>query len=252
VGAAPVLKQFLKELQGLLHHRAEELAHRVSAAGYGVPAVADYMLLQMCNRYEPLITHWASSLDVHPETFYETAIMLAGELSIFTSPSRRPTEFPPYEHARLQASFEPVIAALRRAFSTQLNPAAMPIPLTARAEIGMWHGEIADKTLIDNAAFVLGVSANVPTEQLRRYFPSQTKIATVEEIRRYIMEQIPGVPLTPLPQVPQQIPFHAGTVYFELDTRSAPWRQMRTSGGIAIHVAGEFPGVALELWGIRG
>ena len=252
VEPAHVLALFLKELQGLLHHRAEELALRATASGRGGSAeIADYLLLQVCNRFEPLVTHWAVSLDIHPEDLFSAAISLAGELATFTSTSRRPTTFAAYEHARLRGSFEPVIAALRQAFGTTIDRVAEPIPLTARTEIGMWHGVIADKTLVDSAVFVLGVRADVPGEQLRRYFPAQSKVATVEEIRRYIVEMIPGIALTPLPQVPRQIPFHSGSVYFELDTRSAAWKQLRTAGGIAIHVAGEFPSIALELWAIR-
>jgi type VI secretion system protein ImpJ len=250
--AAPVLKSFIEELQGLIHHRAEEYALRASDAGRGASELADYLLLQVCNRYEPLVTHWATSFDVHPEDFYAAAACLGGELATFVSASRRPAELAPYRHAELRATFEPLIANLRKYFGATIEKVAEQIPLTARTEIGMWHGVIADKTLIDSAVFVLCVRAEMPGDQVRRYFPSQSRIATVEEIRRYIMELIPGVPLTPLATVPRQIRPYAGAVYFELDTRSAPWKQMRTAGGIAIHVSGQFPGISLELWAIRG
>ena len=42
---------------------------------------------------------------------------------------------------------------------------------------------------------------------------------------------------------------HFGT---ELDRNSDLWKQLDTSGGMAIHVAGEFPELTLELWAIRG
>jgi type VI secretion system protein ImpJ len=29
------------------------------------------------------------------------------------------------------------------------------------------------------------------------------------------------------------------------------WKQLETSGGLAMHIAGEFPGLELELWAIR-
>ena len=40
-------------------------------------------------------------------------------------------------------------------------------------------------------------------------------------------------------------------VYFELDGSSPYWGKMTTSGGIAIHVSGEYPGLNMELWAIR-
>jgi type VI secretion system protein ImpJ len=51
---------------------------------------------------------------------------------------------------------------------------------------------------------------------------------------------------------PRQIPYHAGFNYFELDTRNNElWKQLEASGGLAMHIAGEFPGLELEFWAIR-
>jgi type VI secretion system protein ImpJ len=55
-----------------------------------------------------------------------------------------------------------------------------------------------------------------------------------------------------VPVAPRQIPYHAGYVYFELDQSHELWGQLKTSGGIALHVSGEFPGLIMELWAIRG
>ena len=61
------------------------------------------------------------------------------------------------------------------------------------------------------------------------------------------------VTLRPLPVAPRQIPYHAGHNYFELETRGNElWKQLESSGGLAMHIAGDFPGLALEFWAIRG
>jgi type VI secretion system protein ImpJ len=60
------------------------------------------------------------------------------------------------------------------------------------------------------------------------------------------------VPLRPLPVAPRQIPYHAGHTYFELETRGNDmWKQLETSGGLFIHVAGDFPGLEMEFWAVR-
>ncbi len=82
-------------------------------------------------------------------------------------------------------------------------------------------------------------------------FPSQIKIGPVEKIRDLVNLALPGVRLTPVPVAPRQIPFHAGFAYFELDQTHELWAQLKGSGGIAFHVAGEFPGLAMEFWAIR-
>jgi type VI secretion system protein ImpJ len=249
---ATVLAQFLTELEGLLHQRGEELASRATSAGRGVDT-AEYLFLQLCNRYEPLVGHWATSFNLHPEDFYAFLLSLAGELATFTSEvTRRPQPLPAYEHDRLRRSYEPVIAAVRGAFAAIVDRKAERIELKSRLELGVWQGVIADKTLIDNASFVLAVTANVPAEQIRRYFPAQAKAAAVEHLKRYVVDQVPGIPLTPLPQPPRQMPYYKGYVYFELDTQSPRWKELRTSGAIAFHVAGQYPGIMLELWAIRG
>jgi type VI secretion system protein ImpJ len=50
---------------------------------------------------------------------------------------------------------------------------------------------------------------------------------------------------------PRQIPYHSGVVYFEMDADSPYWRKMTTSGGVAVHVSGQYPGLKMELWAIR-
>jgi type VI secretion system protein ImpJ len=116
---------------------------------------------------------------------------------------------------------------------------------------GISVGVIADRKLIGNAEFVLAVNADIPAEKLRRHFAGQAKIGPVEEIRQLVNSALPGIGLRPLPVAPRQIPYHAGVVYFEVDPSSAYWGKMTTSGGIAIHVSGDYPGLRMELWAIR-
>jgi type VI secretion system protein ImpJ len=60
-----------------------------------------------------------------------------------------------------------------------------------------------------------------------------------------------GIPLKPLPVAPRQIPYHSGFTYFELDRNNNFWKELQHSGGIALHVGGDFPGLELEFWTIR-
>jgi type VI secretion system protein ImpJ len=74
----------------------------------------------------------------------------------------------------------------------------------------------------------------------------------VERIRDLVNLALPGVTLVPLPVAPRQIPFHSGANYFELETRNSDlWRQLEQSGGMAMHIAGDFPGLDLAFWAIR-
>ena len=77
------------------------------------------------------------------------------------------------------------------------------------------------------------------------------RIGTVEKIRDLVMLQLPGIGIQPMAVAPRQIPYHAGFVYFELDKSNELWRSLKTSGGVAFHQAGEFPGLSMEFWAIR-
>jgi type VI secretion system protein ImpJ len=237
---------------GLLHQRGEALAGRVVATGRGGAAeFADFLMLQAVNRYEPLLAHYADSGALHPEELYRICVSMAGDLATFTTNSKRPRTFPGYRHERLRESFDPVIAALREALSVVLQQSAISIPLEAK-KFGISVAIVADRSLYSSAVFILAARADLPSEELRRRFPAQLKIGPVEKIRDLVTLQLPGVPVVPVPVAPRQIPYHAGFAYFELDQSNDLWDQLKSSGGVALHIAGEFPGLALEFWAIRG
>jgi type VI secretion system protein ImpJ len=251
-GAAVRLATFLTELQGLLHQRGEALAARAVASGRGGAAeIADFLMLQIVNRYAPVVTHLASNAVCHPEELYRLLLEMTGELSTLTAAARRPPQFPPYRHDALNASFDPVINALRSCLSVVMEQTAIAIPL-AHKKFGISVATVPDTTLLDTAAFVLAARADMPAEELRRRFPAQLKIGPVEKIRDLVNLQLPGIGLQAMAVAPRQIPYHAGFAYFELDRSNELWRMLKNSGAIAIHQAGEFPNLTMEFWAIRG
>jgi type VI secretion system protein ImpJ len=251
VQAAGRLAAFTSELLGLLHQRGEALAGRVAATGRGAAAeFADFLMLQAINRYEPLLAHYADSGDLHPERLFRICVSAAGELSTFTTTSKRPPKIQPYRHDRLRESFDPVIAALRESLSKVLVQNAISIPIKP-GKFGISVAIVGDRSLYGTAVFVLAARADLPAEELRRRFPAQLKIGPAEKIGDLVRLGLPGVPVNAVPVAPRQIPYHAGFAYFELDQTDELWEQLKTSGGVAMHVAGEFPGLALEFWAIR-
>ena len=251
VSAARRLAAFTTELVGLLRQRGEALAGRVAATGRGAAAeFAEFLMLQAINRYEPLLAHWAAAGRCHPESLFEVCVSAAGELATFTSTSKRPPRIPAYRHERLRESFDPVIAALRESLSKVLVQSAISIPIEPK-KFGFSVAIVSDRSLYNSAVFILAARADVAAEDLRRRFPAQIKIGPAEKITDLVKLALPGVPVHAIPVAPRQIPYHAGFAYFELDQTVDLWDQLKDSGGIAMHVAGEFPGLALEFWAIR-
>ena len=251
-GTQPLLSGFLTELQGLISHRAEAIAARMAdPAARGTAEIADFLLLQALNRYDPLLRHALAAVNtLHPEDFYRICIQMAGEFASFTAESKRATIFPPYRHDDLFATFAPVFADLRQSLSAVLEQNAVEIPLQARRH-GVRVGTITDRPLLLTSTFILVVRADMPGENLRRTLPNQIKIGPVEQIAQLVNVALPGIPIRPVPVAPRQLPYRAGSVYFELERASPFWKQLETSGAIAVHLAGNFPQIEIELWAIR-
>lgn len=248
----PVLHGLGDEVLGLLKHRAEALAARVSDSGRGgVAEIADFLLLIIVNRSIPLLAHLCQRNGLHPEDLYRTLVALSGELAAFSSPDKMAHGYPAYRHAALNETFEPVLIDLRNALSMVIEQNAVSIPLVEK-KYGIRVGRIPDRGLIGSALFVLAARAAVPADQLRSEFPRQVKIGSVEVIRDLVNKQVRGIGTQPLPVAPREIPYHAGFNYFEFDRKSEYWEGLKSSGGIAIHVSGEYPELELELWAIRG
>lgn len=251
-GAAPRLATFLAELQGLLHQRGEALAARAVASGRGGAAeIADFLMLQSVNRYEPLVAHLAATSNCHPEDLYRLSLEIAGDLATLTAPSRRPAQFAGYRHEALRPSFEPVIQALRQSLSVVLERNAVSIPL-AQKKFGISVATVSDRSMFDSSIFVLAARADLPAEELRGRFPLQLKVGPVEKIRDLVNLQLPGLGIQAMAVAPRQIPYHAGFIYFELDRSGELWRALKSAGALAVHQSGELPGLSLELWAIRG
>ena len=250
--AATRLATVTTELLGLFHQRGEALGGRVAATSRGAASeLADFLMLQTINRYEPLLSHFADTGVIHPEAFFQICVAAAGELSTFTTTSKRTPKFPGYRHDRLKETFEPVIVSLRESMSKVMTQVAIPIPLEPR-KFGISVAIVPDKTLFSTAVFILAARADGPADYVRQRFPTQVKIAPAERIGDLVRQGLPGVPVVPVPVTPRQIPFHAGYAYFELDQTHELWDQLKNSGGMAIYVPGDFPGLAMEFWAIRG
>ncbi|MGD8175037.1 type VI secretion system baseplate subunit TssK [Marinimicrobium sp. ARAG 43.8] len=249
--AAPKLAGFLPELSGLLHHRGEAIAGRLADARRGGTAeIADYMMLQMINRFEPLVHHLSELRHLHPLSLYQCLLMMAGELSTFVSKGKRPPVFPEYRHDQMLSTFSSLISTLRTYLSMVYEQTAIGLVLEEK-KYGIRVAKVVDRSLFATASFVLAVRADIAEETLRSRLPAQIKIGPVERIRQLVNAAMPGIEIKALPVAPRQIPYRSGYVYFELEQRNEYWKEMSASGGFALHVGGDFPGLEMEFWAIR-
>ena len=248
---SPILSGLLTEIVGLLNHRGEAIASRLAGANVGTAAeITDMMMLQTINRWQPVFSHMASASFVHPERLFIAMIGLAGELATFTAAGHRPRPFPLYDHERLQLSFAPVAAAVRQALNAVLERSAITIPLIEH-RYGIRVADVPDRSIYGKYSFILAAKADMPADALVRRLVGQIKIGAAEQITELVNAALPGIMLRALPVAPRQIPYHTGKAYFELDRSSPNWKQIAAGTGLAIHVAGDFPALELDLWAVK-
>lgn len=245
------LSDFVEELAGLLHRQAESRAARVRGVGRGgVADWADFLLLQLMNRAEPVVLHLGRLQGLHPEALFRYLLGLAGELATFADATKRPPEFPVYRHQDQDACFTPLLERLRAYLNREYLERAIAIPIQER-QFGFRIALVEDRALLAGSRFVLAARASLDSQTLRNRFPTQVKVGPVEKIQELVKLALPGVALRPMPTAPLEIPYHAGFDYFELDRASDFWKQLATGGGFGLHVGGDFPDLTLELWAIR-
>lgn len=251
-GASARVTAWLDELYGLMRLRGTALAESLLQASDGTVAteVADHLLLQVLNRHEPLLEYMVNSRHTSPEQLYVHLLSLSGELSTFLRfQTRRPRPFPPYDHGRPGLALQALVEDLRTLLHVVFERGALRIPLEEKG-FGQ-RVALLPENMGNFSALVLCVAAQMPRDVLVQEFVAKTKISTPDRLPQLMRSHLPGLALQTLPVAPRQIPFHVGNMYFELRREGALWDQIRQSGALALHVAGDFPGLHLELWGTR-
>lgn len=251
IAASVRLKGGLTDIVGRVEQRAEELAVRaVEATDGGSETFASFLLLQVLNRWLPMLRHLEALPTVHPERLFETLVGMAGELATLIRPDRKPPALPLYDHENPQLCFEPVFDLLQSMLSAVFERSAVQLPLEQKGP-GAYVCTITDHNLFKTGYFYLAVAAAVPAEEIRRVFPSVAKIAAVQKMKQIVESALPGVPLRHVPTPPPQIRVLPGHVYFELDRSVRDWRDFATAPGLGLHVAGEWAELRLELWCVK-
>ncbi len=248
---SPALKAYIEEISGYLTARRMTLLERIGNVNQqGVVGATELLLLQLINRYEPLLQHYQRQPNLHPEKAYILLLQLAGELRTFTSADRGYSQAPPYEHTNLAETFTQLMQDLRDAFNYVFDEPAVLIPFETY-KYNLYLAPFKDKLQLDYQRLVLAVKADMPNDQLLALFPTHVKIGPTESIRDLVNLQIPGIGLSLLPVAPRQIPYHSGYFYFDLDQYSEMWTQLKDSPGLALHLGGHFPNVDLKLWALK-
>ncbi|WP_153102333.1 type VI secretion system baseplate subunit TssK [Paraburkholderia hayleyella] len=254
-GASDLLTSWVTKIHDLARLRGNALARRLAGTDdtmASAATVTDYLLLQILNRYEPLLQHMLRVPTTSPVEVYTLLLAMSGELSThLRTDTRRPLEtHPPYQHTTPHLCLKPVVDDTHWLLNAVLVRSAQSIAFEDRGH-GMRNAVVDPGLMQGFSALVLAVHAAMPPDVLQQKFLAQAKAGPSDKLPSLVRSHLPGIGLQALPVPPRQIPFNAGYIYYELTQGGPLWEEVVRHGGLALHVAGEFPSLRLELWGVR-
>lgn len=245
--AHPVAGGWADRVIGWVDTKLETLARYAAdpSSGGGMQN-ADYWMLQLLNREVNVLKHQRSSGYVHPETLYVELLRLAGELQTFTK-GRLAAPYSAYDHDDLSNTFEPVLADIQRALS--LDPMrAVHLELIHRPP--STYLSPVDRSLFQHATFILEAGADMPLTRIQQLLPQLCKVGPNSRMNEIVNAHLPGIDVVHLPNPPRQIRTVSDRVYFYLDRASPLWPEFSSASALALHFAGNWPGLELDLWAI--
>jgi type VI secretion system protein ImpJ len=246
--AHPVAAGWLDRVIGWVETRLESLARYATdpSSGGGLQAY-DYFMLLMLNREINVLKHYRASKYVHPERLYVELLRLAGELSTFSG-SRLVAEYPKYDHDDLNSVFEPILGTIQRQLSLDIGR-AISLELT-EVRANAYVANVTDRSLFRNARFIVEVAAAMPLTQIQLQFPELCKVGPNTRMKDIVQTHLPGIAILHMPTPPRQIRSITDHVYFQLEKSSPLWPEFSVASGLAMHFAGNWPDLQLELWAI--
>ncbi|HYE65279.1 MAG TPA: type VI secretion system baseplate subunit TssK [Pyrinomonadaceae bacterium] len=254
INASPWLVNMLRQLVEILIAKSSSLGEQrrqrsASLADFTTSEVAVFWLLHTVNSSIPTMAHLFRTRLVHPERLYTTMAELAGKLMTFTT-DRHPKEIVRYEHTDLYFTFSQLAGLIRDLLETVIPTRCVPIPLEKVRE-SLYAGRVLDDQLLKEAAFYLGIRAQVPEAQLIERVPRLIKIASRDTVDVVIGSGLPGVTLTHASPPPAPIPTRPKFHYFALDTNGMFWERITGSKGLAVYVPEELPDETVELYAVK-
>jgi type VI secretion system protein ImpJ len=217
----------------------------------GVGEWSEFLMLQILNRHEPLLNHVAGMPILHPETLFRLMLGLAGELATYVAQDKRVAEYPAYDHELPGIPFLQLMDYLRDALSAAVARKAIQLEIQDRG-YGIRTVAIPDAKLVTSGRFVIAAKGPMAPEELGTVFPMRLKLGPVEDIVQLVRRNLPGVRVRLVPHRPEEIPYHAGFIYFGLDTNHDLWSKVGETQEFAFHIGGDVRGIDLEMWVIKG
>lgn len=209
-----------------------------------------FLQLYTVNASIPALAHRLAQRRGHPEELYLEMARLAGALCTF-SDQFTAKDLPVYDHRDLGATFAGLQAVITGLLEIKTQSKATRIELEKK-DGSTWVGRIQDERLFGaGASLYLGIKADVEEQRVVTEMPIKLKIASLDRIDFLIAMALRGIPAGFVRVPPPTLPVKSQFLYFQLDSNHELWDGVKGAKNIAFFVPPEYPGLTLELLGLR-
>lgn len=224
---------------------AQRSQKATGVAQFSAESLTQYLLLSALNTSLPDLQHFLQQPSVHPETVYRRLIAFAGSLISFGADGKI-SDFPPYLHGDLSATFHPLFQLLENLLGVGV-PTGFRMVSLAKTSPVQYLANFKDLDMSKVREFYLGVSAQAGEVEIITAIQRKAKMGPAAKLETLVSHALPGLPLLPEPQPPQGVPTKAGFKYFRVHQTGELWDSVKEGKSLALHVPGDLPSPKLEL-----
>lgn len=209
--------------------------------------IASFWLLHTASSAFAELAHLFQHPALHPERLFQAMLRLAGALLTFSNQYDL-EDLPAYDHVDPGPPFVKLDGLIRDLIDTVISARYVLVNLS-EVKPSFHLGRLESETLA-NAAFYLGVAADMPPAELVETVPVRVKLGAPEDVDKLVLSAMPGVRLQSAPQVPAAVPVRPGTYYFSIEPHGPLYERMLQSQSIMIYVPEGFSDLKLQLFGV--
>jgi type VI secretion system protein ImpJ len=200
--------------------------------------------------YTPLLDQLhGHAQQTHPYAVYALIAQLAGALQAFGTENEI-TPLPAYDHVDPCRSFDIMQNSIGAVLRADYSSRCMRLPIEKTAE-GVFICTIEDPTLLVQAEFFLGLSADASHDVLIDAAKRAIKMTSRDQLQRLALAAMAGLRLTPVMNPPADLATKKDFVYFSLVREGVHWQNIQTAGNIAFYFPNKLSNLTMELLAVK-
>ncbi|WP_022665658.1 type VI secretion system baseplate subunit TssK [Desulfospira joergensenii] len=245
IEGSPVLAGIIKEIKDQLFSKTRQLeavkrAKGVHTAEFGARDMVYMMALRSLNRYLPLLAHLTGTVQGQPWGIYGVLRQIIGELSSFSAEVSAGGELEDgtalvkeYDHKNLWECFTGAQKLITRLLDEITSGPEYIIPLHFD---GTYYAADLSPNLFEGSnQFYLVLESRQNPEEIIESMKHIAKFSSRESLPILIAQSLPGIKLTHLETVPQELPRKADALYFQADHHGKQWESVTGGNNMALY-----------------